>query len=82
MKLKFKSSATPDLYFTSIQHKLELMLIEQRSQRADLATIKRQLHTLIGDSQLQKQVDTYFEDDQKDIPEVENGTNQDSDNGT
>ncbi len=41
-----------------------MILTEQRHQRGDMATIKRQLHTLINDVNLQKQVDTFFESDE------------------
>ncbi len=74
MKLKFKSSAPPDLYFSSISKMLTLMLNEQRAQRIDLANILRILNRLINEEKLQKQVDQYFEepyDSLKDIPEKE-----------
>ncbi len=71
MKLKFKSSAPPDLYFSSISKMLTLMLNEQRAQRIDLANILRILNRQINQTNLQKQVDEYFEDDTKDIPEEE-----------
>ncbi len=70
MFTKTKSSETPDLFF--IKHLTELVLTEQRHQRADLATIKRQLHQIISDTGLQKQVDSYFDKDKEDIPEVDN----------
>ncbi len=60
MFTKTKSSETPDLFF--IKHLIDLVLDEQRHQRGDLATIKRQLHTLINSTKLQQQVDQYFED--------------------
>ncbi len=63
-------SKSPETY-EKLTHKLEILLTEQRHQRADLATIKRQLHTIINHLNLQKQVDDYFEDDTKDIPEEE-----------
>jgi len=44
-------------------NKLDMLLAEQRHQRSDLAHIIRQLHSYINDAKLQKQVDTYFEDD-------------------
>ncbi len=60
---KLKSPKT-SIYstFLDLDNRISLLLTEQRHQRADLATIKRQLHQLINDSSLQKQVDTYFED--------------------
>ncbi len=70
MKLKFKSSEPPDLYFTSISKMLSLMLNEQKAQRIDLADIKRMLSRLMNDYKLQKQVDEYFDEDSKDIPEM------------
>ncbi len=70
MFTKTKSSETPDLFF--IKHLIDMVLDEQRHQRADLATIKRQLHQIISDTGLQKQVDSYFDKDKEDIPEVDN----------
>ncbi len=72
MKLKFKSSEPPDLYFTSISKMCNLMLNEQRAQRIDLANILRILNKLINEEKLQKQVDEYFDEDSEHIPEVEN----------
>ncbi len=59
MFTKTKSSETPDLFF--IKHLLEILLTEQKHQRADLSTIKRQLHSIIVDWSLQKQVTEYME---------------------
>ncbi len=56
--LFFKS---PETYEKLIQL-TQMLLTEQRHQRADLATIKRQLHALISSTDLQKQVDEFFED--------------------
>ncbi len=69
MKLKFKSSEPPDLYFTSMIHNLDLMLNEQKAQRIDLADIKRMLNAISTDHKLQTQVDNYFEEDTEHIPE-------------
>ncbi len=67
MKINFKSAETD---FTLIINKqLDYLLNEQRAQRQDLATILRILNKQLNDSKLQKQVDQYFEDDTKDIPE-------------
>ncbi len=63
-------SKSPETY-EKLNHLTQMLLTEQRHQRADLATIKRQLHTIINHLNLQKQVDDYFEDDEKDTPEVE-----------
>ncbi len=54
--LFFKS---PETYKKLIQS-LDFILAEQRHQRGDLATIKRQLHTLINESNLQEQAQEYF----------------------
>ncbi len=47
---------TPDL-----QKIIQIFLTEQRAQRADLADIRRLIHTLANEIRLQKQVDEYFE---------------------
>ncbi len=52
-------------------HLVELVLTEQRHQRMDMATIKNQLHTLIKDIALQKQVDDYYASDSRDNPDTE-----------
>ncbi len=67
----FIKTKSPETYFL-INTKIEMLLTEQRHQRADLATIKRQLHTIISDAGIQKQVDSYFEDTEH-IPEVNDG---------
>ncbi len=69
MKLKFKSSEPPDLYFTSISKMLTLMLNEQRAQRIDLSNILRMLAKQINQTNLQQQVDEYFDKDSEHIPE-------------
>ncbi len=69
MKLKFKSSEPPDLYFTSISKMCNLMLNEQRAQRIDLADILRILKLQLNEKKLQKQVDEYFDEDSEHIPE-------------
>ncbi len=61
-------SKSPETY-EKLTLKIDMLLTEQRHQRGDLATIKRQLHTLINRAQLQKQVDDYFDDNKEDIPE-------------
>ncbi len=66
----FIKTKSPETYFL-INKALDMLLAEQRHQRADLATVKRQLHTLINSSALQKQVDSYFEDSKQE--EIENG---------
>ena len=49
-----------------ILQQLEMLLAEQRHQRADLATIKRTLNKFINDSNLQKQVDEYYDHELED----------------
>ncbi len=56
-------SKPPETYEKLIQL-VDLGLAEQRHQRQDLATIKRQLHTVINCMNLQKEVDDYFERDE------------------
>ena len=56
-------SKSPETYEKLLQL-TNMLLSEQRHQRADLQTIKRQLHSLISDRKLQEQVDKYFEDDE------------------
>ncbi len=58
-----KSPETYEKFF----NKLDMLLTEQRHQRSDLATIKRQLHMIINHLNLQKQVDDYFDEDEKDV---------------
>ncbi len=62
----FKSEAD---FHKIVFNKLETILAEQRHQRADLATIERMIQVLINDDNLQQQVDQYFEDDRKNIPD-------------
>ncbi len=57
---------------SNLDNLMELMLTEQRHQRGDLATIKRQLHTLISDFALQKQVTEYFDRDNRDSSDDKN----------
>ncbi len=61
----FKSEAD---FHKIVFNKLEMLLTEQRLQRMDLAVITRLLNKVINSSNLQKQVDEYFEEDAKDIP--------------
>ncbi len=63
-------SKSPETYEKCILQ-LETVLTEQRHQRIDLATIKRQQDKIINLLKLQKQVDDYFEDNEHDIPEME-----------
>ncbi len=65
----FKSGQKPDLQI--IRNQLEVILNEQRHQRQDLAGLLHLVKTLNVNKVLQKQVNEYFEEDTKDIPEVE-----------
>ncbi len=57
----FNKSKSPEtLIDSSIRTLIDLMLKEQRAQRADLSTIKRQLHRLINDTKLQTEVDSFY----------------------
>ncbi len=67
-------SKSPETY----EKLLNLVLNEQRHQRGDLATIKRQLHSIDNSLQLQKQVDDYFEDDET-SPQTESDDKNDTD---
>ncbi len=55
----------------NVDNKLSMILSELRHQRQDNTQILYLLNKLIVNHNLQKQVDEYFEDDEKDIPEVE-----------
>ncbi len=69
-KFLFKSPLDSDLS-KNVINKLDMLLDEQRHQRADLAIILRICNQLVNNKDLQKQVDQYFEEDPKDIPEEE-----------
>ncbi len=65
----FKSEAD---FHKIVFNKLDMLLDEQRHQRMDLTIIIRKLTKMEVTSNLQKQVDEYFDEDSKnDIPEVE-----------
>ncbi len=69
----FNKSKSPETFISetsNTEHLMELLLTEQRHQRADLATIKRQLHTIISSAELQKQVDDYFDEQEQKTPET------------
>ncbi len=63
----FKSDAD---FHKIVFNKLETILGEQRHQRDDLRVITRMIDGLINDDNLQNQVDSYFEDNAKNIPEA------------
>lgn len=64
--LTFKKSSNPDFlklkHETLTIHKIDLLLKEQVEQRKDLSVILALLKSLMADIGVQKQVDTYFED--------------------
>ncbi len=65
----FKSEAD---FHKIVFNKLDMLLTEQRHQRRDLSVLLSLTKTLSIDKDLQKTVDSYFEDDEditKDIPE-------------
>ncbi len=67
---KFFSSPN-DFGLTKILHQLDILLVEQRHQRMDLSVLRKTQLDLLNSMNLQKQVDDFFEDEEKDkIPEV------------
>ncbi len=64
----FKSDAD---FHKILFNKLDMVLAENRHQRNDLAIILSLLNKLINSTNLQKQVDEFFEDSEENIPEVE-----------
>ncbi len=56
----------------NIINKLDMLLTEQRHQRSDLSILLSKMTTIYNALALQKQVDDYFEEDDKEhIPEVD-----------
>ncbi len=54
----------------NILNKLDMILAENRHQRSDLALIIHIVNKLLNSANLQKQVDEYFEEeDKEDIPD-------------
>ncbi len=69
-KFLFKSNLTSDLS-KNIINKLDMLLTEQRHQRSDLSVLIRKQQVIYNALALQKQVDEYFdEEDKENIPEV------------
>ncbi len=67
----FKSSDASDLH-KMLFNKLDMLLAEQRHQRSDLSILLAKLTTIYNALALQKQVDDYFEEEDKEhIPEVD-----------
>ncbi len=70
-KFLFKSNLESDLS-KNIINKLDMLLAEQRHQRSDLSILISKMTTIYNALALQKQVDDYFDDDDKEnIPEVD-----------
>ncbi len=69
--LFFKSHET----YEKLINKLDMLLAEQRHQRSDLALIIRKQSIIYNALALQKQVDEYFDEDEK-----ETSPQTDSDN--
>ncbi len=67
----FKSDAD---FHKILFNKLDMILAENRHQRNDLALIIARVTTILNSSNLQKQVDEYFDEDKEDIPEVKDDT--------
>ncbi len=65
----FKSEAD---FHKIVFNKLEVILTEQRHQRSDLSILTGMMNKLINSTNLQKQVDEFFDDSENNIPEVEN----------
>ena len=61
----FKSSEEDSGLIKNVFNKLDMLLAEQRHQRADLSTIKKDTSKLINSMNLQKQVDDYFSKDEE-----------------
>ncbi len=72
----FKSEAD---FHKIVFNKLDMVLTEQRHQRQDLTTIIRLITGIRLDKDLQKQVDSYFEDDEETSPQTEQSTKADLD---
>ncbi len=66
----FKSDNKSDLH-KIIFNKLDMVLAELRHQRHEHTILLSLVNELVTNKNLQKQVDEYFEEDEKDIPEKE-----------
>ncbi len=69
--LQFNKSKASDFSNYNISNQLDLLLKEQRNQRLDLANINALVKQLLVNKGLQKQVDSYFEEDETISPEEE-----------
>jgi len=63
----FKSEAD---FHKIVFNKLDMVLVELRHQRQDNVQILFLINKLLVNENLQKQVDEYFEEDEKDTPEA------------
>ncbi len=63
----FKSQGT----YKKLSNQLDMVLAELRHQRQDNVQIMYLLNKILTNKNLQKQVDAYFEEDEKVTPEVE-----------
>ncbi len=63
-------SSPKDFGLTKILHSLDVLLTEQRHQRMDLSTLRKTQLEILNSLNLQKQVDQFFEEDEKVIAEV------------
>ncbi len=69
----FKSDSKSDLQI--INNKLEMLLAEQRHQRSDLQILLRKTQAVYNALALQKQVDEYFDEDEKETsPQTDSET--------
>lgn len=68
-KFLFKSNNSD--FYKNIINKLEVILMEQRHQRSDLSILTGMMNKLINSTNLQKQVDEFFDDSENNIPERE-----------
>ncbi len=68
-KFLFKSNDS-DLQ-KMLVHQLDVILTEQRHQRSDLSILHGMMNKLINSTNLQKQVDEFFDDSENNIPETE-----------
>ncbi len=66
-----KKIVQQDLDSLNFLGKLDMLLKEQRCQRYDLKILSEKLDKLLVDKHLQKQVDTYFDEDSEHTPEEE-----------
>ncbi len=62
----FKSSADDSRLIKNVFNKLDMLLAEQRKQRADLSSLLSMTQMIINSTNLQKQVDEYFDKDEED----------------